>query len=506
MLIKILSFYHKKRLLTNALLSVCQVLVIGATYFILFSIVLKSLGSIKLGVWSLILSTSSVANIANIGLASSLVKYIASYSPDKDADKINNLIKTGLLSIAIFIGIIALFIYVIGYIALPIFIVPTELDEGLFLLPLSLISLWINGVGGVFLSAIDGLHSSSLRSVIYIFSSLLFLLLAYLLLPHYGLVGVAIAQIIQASTIFLLAGTGLKIIFKKFSLFPLFLDKATFKQIFEYSTKFQTIGILQLFYDPTTKFLLSKYGGLDFVGFYEMSSRLVLQIRSLIVSANQVIVPTVASRVQNNTQDTLYPKVLNLVIMLAFPIGISLIILAPYISFYWIGYYEPYFIYSLIILSIGYFLNILCVPAYFSSIGIGSLQGILNAHIVMAILNASLGLILGYLFDGWGVITAFAITILIGGEMMITSYHKQQNIPMKAIIKNDFYKVGIYSLITAIIGLSLYWAEAINLRASYLLSFNFLLLFVYFKLILKHNLFFNSILDRFKFESKKIFS
>jgi O-antigen/teichoic acid export membrane protein len=49
-----------------------------------------------------------------------------------------------------------------------------------------------------------------------------------------------------------------------------------------------------MLYDPITKALLTKFGGLSLVGYYEMANKLIYQIRSLKVSANQILVPAFA--------------------------------------------------------------------------------------------------------------------------------------------------------------------------------------------------------------------
>jgi hypothetical protein len=46
----------------------------------------------------------------------------------------------------------------------------------------------------------------------------------------------------------------------------------------------QAITISQMLYDPITKGLLVKFGGLDLAGYYEMANRLVVQLRGFIVS------------------------------------------------------------------------------------------------------------------------------------------------------------------------------------------------------------------------------
>lgn len=452
-----LLYYEKNRLFVNSIFSVIQVLVIGLTYFALYTIVLKKLGPVKLGTWSVVLSTSSVANIANLSISSSLVKYVATYSKSKEANEINNLIRTGLISITALMSLIVMVIYFVGFYLIEAVLPASEQAEGLTLLPLSLLSLLINAINGVFLSVLDGLHYSTLRSIVYIFSSLFFVSIGYVLLLKFGIWGVAVAQVSQACFILVTALLAIRAIFSKFKLFPIIWHKKTFKLIFSYSMNFQIMGIAQLLYDPTTKFLLSKYGNLSFVGFYEMASRLVVQIRSLIVAANQIIVPAISNTVSVNAKnnldvkDPMYLKVYEIVFILGIPMAVLLITYSFTISHYWFGYHEPYFIYSFILLTFGYFFNLLSVPAYFSNMGIGNLKGNLVSQIFIAIANLLLGFTLGYFYDGWGVVVAWILSLMVGGVITIVYYHREHKIPYTKLLSRNQFLMLIYSLVCLVI-------------------------------------------------------
>lgn len=479
---KIIKLYNNKRLLFNAILSIVQVLALGGTYFILYTILLRTLGPQKLGTWSVVLSTSSVANVANIGLSSSLVRYIASYSAIKDHLKINNLIKTSAISILLFVGAVCITLYFAGYYTLSFVLPFTELEIARELLPYSLFSLWISSLGGIFLSTIDGLHSSSLRSLIYIVSALIFIIISWFLLPAFGLMGIAYAQLIQAILILIFSIFGVAYIFKGFHIFPLYWDKKTFQQIFKFSANFQIIGLCQLLYDPVTKFFLSKYGGLSFVGYYEMASRLIVQIRTLIVAANQVMIPSIARDSKNKTDKT-YSITLKLVTMISLPIIVAILIFTPYISFYWIGHYEKYFIWSLIILSFSWFINILSTPSYFSSIGLGDLKGILQSHVFIAISNIVLGFLLGSHLGGIGVILSWGISLAIGSIISTWYYNKMYLPKHDKTISQSLTKSILFSIFCLIISYSLYQTKYQNIIPFKLLIYTAAIFLIYILLL-----------------------
>ena len=281
----------KRRILINAVSSSIQVLVIGVVYFFLYKYLLKSIGSIKLGIWSLVLATTSIGNLAKFGITSGLVKFVAEYKAKKRYDALTVLISTALWSIIFFFTVLILLVYFLSLIILSKVIDQTHIDIARRILPYSLLSLFINEVGAVFSSVIEGFQRNYIRNIIYSLGILLMYFFTLLLTPSYGLVGVAYAQIIQGFFIFILS-LWYSQKFHKINLSKYFFwSKTVFKEIFSYGLKFQAISIFQMLYEPTTKALLSLFGGLSLVAYYEMASRLVTQIRSLIVNANQVMIP-----------------------------------------------------------------------------------------------------------------------------------------------------------------------------------------------------------------------
>ncbi len=92
---------------------------------------------------------------------------------------------------------------------------------------------------------------------------------------------------------------------------------------------------MQMSFEPVTKAFLSKFGGLAMVGYYEMASRLVSQLRGLIVSANQVIIPVVAEAKERNDNSVkpLYIKTFSIILFINILLTSGIIIVAPIISY-----------------------------------------------------------------------------------------------------------------------------------------------------------------------------
>src|ERR1700754_5032433 len=99
------------RRLVNAGSAAIQVIVVGLMYFFLFRYLFKTLGPSQLGVWALVISPSSIANLVNFGITSGLVKFVADYRELGDSVKMNKLIFTAFLSIIFFFAVLILLGY-----------------------------------------------------------------------------------------------------------------------------------------------------------------------------------------------------------------------------------------------------------------------------------------------------------------------------------------------------------------------------------------------------------
>jgi len=114
-----------------------------------------------------------------------------------------------------------------------------------------------------------------------------------------------------------------------------------------------------------------------------------------------------------------------------------IIIFLPPLSQLWIGQYESIFINFGILLSLGWLLNTLSSPAYFTYLGTGKLKWNITGHIAIGSINIILGLLFGLFFGGDGVVLAWAISLALGSCLIYFPYHLQNNISLFELIPKD---------------------------------------------------------------------
>src|SRR5512139_639670 len=269
------SLINSRRLISNATVSVVQTVISGLVLFLLYRYLIVHLGAEQLGLWSVILASTSVARLSDLGLTGSVVKFVARYRALKDDEQAAEVVQTAGISIALVMAVLLLMIYPLLDDVLKLSIPSQSMQQALSILPWAVLSLWLGSVGSVFQSGLDGCQRMDIRNLLMMLGNLLFLGAALWLVPLYGLVGLAVAQAAQGLLLMIANWLVLRHHLKSLPWLPGHWSKAKFKEMFGYAVNFQINSIAILLFDPITKLLMSRYGGLSGAAYYEMASQLV---------------------------------------------------------------------------------------------------------------------------------------------------------------------------------------------------------------------------------------
>lgn len=476
----------KRQILLNAFMSIMQTFTISVVLFFLYKYLLNTIGVEQLGIWSLVLATTSVSQIASFGLSGSIVKYVAKFVAKDDLKGVSEVVQTALISAAIIVAVVLLIFFPIIVWMLRLVMPENSFASALSILPYALFSFWVMTVTSISQSGLDGYQRIDIRSMLLIGGAILHLLLCFLLVPLSGLLGLAYAKVIQNLTVLCISWFFLRKFVKDLPIFPLKWNKKLFIEIIGYGVSFQAISIVRMLFDPITKYLLSKFGGLSMVGYYEMASKMVQQVRALIVSANQVLVPAIADlqeRVPLKIKGV-YLDNYRLLFFLSFPIFSAIAVFTPLVSRIWVGHYEKTFILFGLLLTIGWFINTLSVPAYYSFLGIGLLRFNVISHVSIALLNVLFGYVLGKNYGGIGVVVGWTISLSLGSSLMCVSYHLVYKISLLKIIPRESRIVVISSLLGIFLGLGIQYRfhGSLNLYALFMSMLIFFFIIVFFPL------------------------
>lgn len=407
------------RLLRNAIWAVIEVLGSGLTLFFLYRIVVRHLGVEAVGIWSLVLATTSLGRFADLGTAAGLGRFVATAEARQHSDRALDYVETAIITnFLLYLGI-ALVLWAPVYYGLALAMTPGALERGRELLPYSLASFVLMSVTAATTGAIVGQHRSDQKSIISLLGLVVQFSVAVLFIPAYGLPALAWAQMAQYGTTIMASWLlFLKNHFGRWSLrLPVRWHRDAFAELIGFGMKLQAVSIAGMLFDPVVKFLMSSLGGLTALGYFEMAQRLIMQVRQLVVVPNQPLVPGFAHLMESEPEKIgpLYHKALAFSMLFGIPLIGGLAVASPAICYLWLGHVEPVFVVLMAILSFGWLINLIGTPGYILGIGIGRVRWNIYSAFLTTGGACVLGFIFGHIFGSYGVAVAASGMLAVGG-------------------------------------------------------------------------------------------
>lgn len=443
----------RNRILLNALTTLAQVIGSAAVLFFLYRFLIHTIGIERMGIWSLVLATTSVVTLANQGFSTGIVKFVAKYVARQQTEEVSVLVQTAVISIGLALGLLSLVLYPGAKWILKLVLPQNALAEAFPILPYALISLCINVVGSILQAGLGGHELISQRNYVVLGGSLLYLALTFALVPRFGLLGLAYSQTAQACACLVAAWYLLRHQIPRFPVIPHRWSRSLFSEMGAYGLQFQFITLTQAVREPVTKGLLAKFGGLAAVGFYDIATRWVITFREGIVQANQVLVPTVASLQERDPKaiPAIYRESYRVIFFLAVPTFAFLAALSPIVSRIWIGRYQPTFVYFVSFLALGWLANVLSNPAYVVDLGTGALKWVSVGCTITAILNFALGFAAGKYVGGTAVVATSMASLILGYAVVVVSYHVENRVPFRQLLPRESVGIVASSVVGALI-------------------------------------------------------
>lgn len=407
-----------KQVSHNAQWAIAQTIISAVVLFVLYRFLLKELGAEKLGLWSLILASTSLARIGELGFSSATLRFVGKYVGAGAPGEAAEILESSLLTIALPLAVLAaLAIPMVGGV-LPWFVPEKHMSDALLVIPWAMLALWLSIASGLVQSAIDGCGRMDRRNMVLIFTNIVYLALTILLAPELGLKGVAIAQAVQAGASLLIMWWLVKLELTGLPLIPCRWQKSRFREIAGFAVSMQIGSIAGMFVEPITKALISRFGGLEFLAYFEMANQVITRARSVLISGFQAITPQFAITNEPSMHRALFLQSQQKVIDLGVPFMSVLMISFPLISQIWIGRDESAFVISGQIIGITWLLNTLLMPAYFFLTGTGRGTVVAIAQIVTLTGTFVFGWTGAQLIGSVGPIAGAGIALLIGNLYM----------------------------------------------------------------------------------------
>jgi O-antigen/teichoic acid export membrane protein len=415
---------EKARLARNTIANVVQALAGAALLFGLYRYINATLGVEQLGVWSVVLATASASRLADLGLSAGVTRFVARDRARGDLARAGQVVDTALLTLMAVVGAALPLLYPLIAGLLPHLFDAEHLTGAMDILPYALASLWLTIVAAVFQGGLDGCQRMDLRAGLVVAGQIAMLASAIVLVPRFGLLGLAWAQIGQGLLLVISGRLVLRRALPALPCLPRKWSRPVLREMLGYGANVQAATVFMLLLDPVAKALMARFGGPAAAGYFEMANQVVIKVRSVIVMANQAIVPHAAALAETEPSrlTRLYRENMRLLIFVTLPALALLIAWAGGFSWLLTGAYQPELVLLITLLSVAWGANIFAGPAYFTNMGTGQVGWNTLAHVLMGALNAGLGWLLGRNFGAHGVAFGYAIALIAGSAMLVGVY------------------------------------------------------------------------------------
>lgn len=403
----------------NASLAALQVVAVSCTLLLVYHYLVRRLGVEAIGVWAVVFALTAFGRVVDVGFSQGVTRFVAVEMAAGRPARAIAFARVGLWAAFLLFSLVAFAVFPFGARLLAL-AMPTVPPVAVQLLPYALAALVLGTAAAVVQGAIDGLQRADVRSMIAIAASLVQLVLTLALVPSLDLRGVAIAQV-SAYAVTLLVGW--TFFARHFRGVPPTHDKAwsIVRELVRFGLPLQAINILLILLDPVTKILLARFGSFSAVGLYEMASRLVLQARTVIVAAAQVIMPAISGMTAATDKAIARLEEQSYQVVLAATAVVTPLLLAslPFVGRVWLKQVEPAFLVFGTLLSVAWGANALTAPAYFSALGRGIVRWNVAGHALMAAVTVVGGVALGLVWGGAGVVLAVATALVLGSAVTL---------------------------------------------------------------------------------------
>lgn len=215
----------------------------------------------------------------------------------------------------------------------------------------------------------------------------------------------------------------LPVIFAKREMPELFLSFREYsfskiKHLFKFSLKMYFINSVSNFLTATNKFIIVRLTGLDFVAYYEIANKVVLQLRILFQNILEPVYPASSIVVSRDDEGqnkivAAYNKAFKYLLLTSI-LGYGAMFVFSYPVFLlWLG--KKYAQVSLItiIIGIGNFVNLQTAIPFFFLASLNRLQSALKSAIFVVACNFAFGLVGFYMFGFYGMIAGFSLALIL---------------------------------------------------------------------------------------------
>lgn len=311
------------------------------TGFFLTPFIIRHLGDEAFGLWILIFSLTGYYGLFDLGIRSSIVRYVAKYSANAQHEELNRLVNTAMFSYG-GIGAIAMLVTVVAINYIKVFhgIHSEDIRTARWLLLMVGTSLSLGFPLGVFTGILEGLQRFYLLYFINIASTLLRTFLIVVALHRGG--GLLIVALITVSLPLLNQLVNAVVVFRHLPLriSAKHVDRSTLKLIASYSSTTFVIIVAGRLRFKSDAIVIGTFVSATAITYFTVGSRLVDYASEVVGSLAQIFIPMSSQSQAKGDLDSLRKIFVvgnRACAFIIFPITVTLTILGKSVIEAWVG-------------------------------------------------------------------------------------------------------------------------------------------------------------------------
>jgi len=395
---------------------------------IAYPVYLHFLGYEKYGVWLILATVLTFAQLGNLGISSAVMKLVAEEHGRGNTKGIQSYVTTS-LAILLFSGTIALILILLlrNQIISAFKLSGQNAVIASQLLPyIAFLSICVMLVQ-VLNSTISGLGRMDIANYILSGGRVVTVGTSSILLW----LGNGIESLLIGNTLSYIFVGGASVFFMRKTINIRLLqisnfDRRSFHRLMHFGGGVFSGSLASMFLHPFNKLMLSRYAGVSSIPIYEIAFTGSMQVRGLAEVGLKALMPEI-SRIGANM--TRYAKdrisqinhhAMKLIFLFGIPVYAGLIILlTPLLKFWLRQRFVDELPVAFRIMLVSTFLSLLGVPAYYTLLGLGMVRHTLIAHIILSGVSALIILTIVFIWHNisvatvsWAILTATAVTSL----------------------------------------------------------------------------------------------
>lgn len=433
--------FNGARIARNSLFGALRFVLVIPITFLITPYTLHKLGMEQFGIWALLGVLTAYAQFAELGMTTSLVKFIAEYeSQGKHAER-NGVISTAMV-LYVSLGAIAVVVIVVvlGWVITRIFRVPIEMREQAHAIYMAGTLVFVaNLVLSIFDSSLKGLQRMDITNIISLIGSVVRALGTFAFLEA----GLGLWGLVVNDAFLVVITAGLSYFFlarelPDLKLSPLLFRPRFVRQLVSFGINVQIMSIAGLFISQINKVLLSYYVSVGAVSFFEIGTRLTSRVRAFIQAAIFPLMPAASQLEASSNKESinrLYYLSLRYAVLLASPVFFLMAALAVPFSNLWLGSGYGEAGVTMAILALAYLVTSMTFPGSQTIAGMGLPQYITYAVIFNAIVNTTLSVLLTPRIGYFGVVVGGASGEVLHTALFLYLYHRVTKTSLMHVVR-----------------------------------------------------------------------